>query len=161
MAKKKKNKSTYPSSIKQDEKERFLSNLKTLDDNDFLDEVDIENCKLIYSKDFYVTMAKLLKNGSTPLEAYEALGFSVELFGENRAYQAAHKAKELAKKENYGISPSDYDGSIERSKMGDLSPEEEAAYLKARVMYLEKMIEFQKKIPSLLADMNISLKPKN
>jgi hypothetical protein len=37
--------------------------------------------------------------------------------------------------------------------MGNLAPEEEIAYLKARNMYLEELIEAQKKIPSLLAEM--------
>ena len=68
-----------------------------------------------------------------------------DVLGQNRAYKAAQKAKKLALKPNYGIDPLDYDGSIERSKMGTMTKEEEAAYLKARVLYLEKVVEFQKK----------------
>ena len=90
-------------------------------------------------------MAKLLKNGKSPIEAYEALGFDTSIVGKNRAYMAAKRALKNAEKENYGISLGDYDGSIEREKMGDLSPEEELAYYKARALYLEKVVEFQKK----------------
>jgi len=41
----------------------------------------------------------------------------------------------------------DYDGSVPRELMGDLSPEEELAYLTARNLYLETVIEAQKKLP--------------
>ena len=108
-----------------------------------------------------VDCQKLLKNGKSPIEAYTALGFDTTIVGENRAYKAAQKAKKLASKPNYGIDPLDYDGSIERSKMGTMTKEEEAAYLKARVLYLEKVVEFQKKIPSILEQDGISYKPKN
>lgn len=42
-----------------------------------------------------------------------------------------------------------------------MTKEEEATYLKARVLYLEKVVEFQKKIPSILEQNGISYKPKN
>ena len=119
--------------------------IESVENNEFVDDIDINNMKFIYSKDFYVMMAKLLKNGKSPIEAYTALGFDTTIVGENRAYKAAQKAKKLASKPNYGIDPLDYDGSIERSKMGTMTKEEEAAYLKARVLYLEKVVEFQKK----------------
>lgn len=141
--------------------ENEMKILKSIDENDFVDDVDTTNMKFIYSKDFYVVMAKLLKNGKSPVEAYEALGFDTSIVGKNRAYMAAQRSLEKAKKENYGISPGDYDGSIEREKMGDLSPEEELAYYKARSLYLEKVVEFQKKIPQILADKGISLQKKN
>ena len=132
--------------------------IESLENNDFVDDIDTKNMKFIYSKDFYVALAKLLKEGKSPVEAYEALGFDTKIVGENRAYKAAQKAKALASKPNYGINPEDYDGSIERDKMGDMTIEEEAAYLKARVLYLEKVVEFQKKIPSILAAKGIYLK---
>lgn len=138
-----------------------LEIIGSIENNDFVDDIDTKNMKFIYSKDFYVAMAKLLKNGKSPVEAYEALGFDTKIVGENRAYKAAQKAKALSLKPNYGIDPLDYDGSIERDKMGELTKEEEAAYLKARVLYLEKVVEFQKKIPSILAQSGIHLKPKN
>ena len=58
------------------------------------------------------------------------------------------------------VDPSSYDGSVPRIKMGNLSPAEEMAYMKARITYLEKVIEFQKKIPSELAALRTSLKAK-
>ncbi|MGN1406396.1 MAG: HTH domain-containing protein [Erysipelotrichaceae bacterium] len=141
--------------------EKEMKILESIDDNDFVDDVDTVNMKFTYSKDFYVVMAKLLNNGKTAVEAYEALGFDTSIVGKNRAYMAAKRALKNAKKENYGISPGDYDGSIEREKMGELSPEEELAYYKARSLYLEKVIEFQKKIPQILARNGISLQEKN
>ena len=135
--------------------------IESIENNDFVDDIDINTMKFTYSKDFYVMMAKLLKNGKSPVEAYNALGFDTNIVGENRAYEAAQKAKKLALKPNYGIDPLDYDGSIERDKMGTMTKEEEAAYLKARVLYLEKVVEFQKKIPSILEQNGISFKPKN
>lgn len=141
--------------------EKEMKILQSIDDNDFVDDVDPVNMKFTYSKDFYVVMAKLLKNGKTAVEAYEALGFDTSIVGKNRAYMAAKRALKNAEKENYGISPGDYDGSIEREKMGELSPEEELAYYKARSLYLEKVVEFQKKIPQILAKNGISLQEKN
>ena len=59
----------------------------------------------------------------------------------------------------FTVDPSSYDGSVPREEMGDLAPEEELAYLKARNLYLEAIVEAQKKIPLLLADMYTSSKP--
>lgn len=129
--------------------------------NIFVADYDIHTKKLAYTKDFYVVMNKLLKNGKTAVEAYESLGFDTKKLGTDRAYAAAQRAKKLGKKKDYMISPSSYDGSVPREKMGELTTEEELAYQKARIAYLEKMVEFQKKIPSLLEEMYTSSKKKN
>lgn len=35
--------------------------IESVENNEFVDDIDINNMKFIYSKDFYVMMAKLLK----------------------------------------------------------------------------------------------------
>ena len=44
--------------------------------------------------------------------------------------------------------------------ISQMTPEEELAYQQARIIYLEKFIEFQKKIPSLLEAIHTSSKKK-
>jgi len=127
-------------------------------DNEFIADLDIKTMKLTYTKDFYVVMNKLLKNGKTAVEAYEALGFDTKKLGVDRAYAAAQRAKKLGAKKGYTVDPSSYDGSVPRDKMGELTAEEELAYQQARIIYLEKFIEFQKKLPSLLEEMYTSSK---
>lgn len=127
-------------------------------ENVFVADLDIKTMKLTYTKDFYVVMHKLLKNGKTAVEAYEALGFDTKKLGVDRAYAAAQRAKKLGAKNGYTVDPSSYDGSVPREKMGELTSEEEIAYQQARIIYLEKFIEFQKKLPSLLEEMYTSSK---
>ena len=130
-------------------------------DNDFVEDLDLESKKLHYSKNFYVAMYKLLEEEKmSPIEAYESLGFDTKKLGKNRAYRAAKQARKLGKKKGYTIDPSSYDGSVPRDKMGEMTPEEELAYQQARIIYLEKFIEFQKKIPSLLEAIHTSSKKK-
>lgn len=119
-------------------------------DNEFVE--DLIGNKIVYTKDFYILMYKKLEAGMNPLQAYEAMGFSVSKLGNNRAYAAAQRAKKLGKKGGYTIDPGNYDGSVAREKMGDLSRDEELAYMKARTIYLESMLELQKKMPSMLAE---------
>ena len=57
------------------------------------------------------------------------------------------------------VDPSRFDGSIPRDEMGDLTPEEEAAYYKARTAYLEALLELEKKVHELLAETNTSSNP--
>lgn len=119
-------------------------------DNEFVE--DLRGNKIIYTKDFYIALYKKLETGMDPLDAYEATGFSVAELGKDRAYAAAKRAKELGKKGGYTIDPGNYDGSVPREKMGELSRDEELAYMKARTLYLESMLELQKKMPSILEE---------
>lgn len=119
-------------------------------DNEFVE--DLRGNKIIYTKDFYIALYKKLEAGMDPLAAYEATGFSVAELGKDRAYAAAKRARELGKKGGYTIDPGNYDGSISREKMGELSRDEELAYMKARTLYLESVIELQKKMPSILEE---------
>lgn len=141
---------------------RKIKEADTIDDiinateNPFV--ADLQGNNLIYNKDFYIAMYKKQKEGMSPLEAYEACGFSVEKLGENRAYAAARRAMKMGEADGFTSKPSSYDGSVERELMGELTPEEELAYLKARNIYLERFIELQKKMPSILAELRTSLK---
>lgn len=119
-------------------------------DNEFVE--DLHGNNIIYTKDFYVVLYKKLEAGMDPLAAYEAMGFSVAELGKDRAYAAARRARELGQKGDYTIDPGNYDGSVPREKMGELSRDEELAYMKARTLYLESMLELQKKMPSILEE---------
>lgn len=127
-------------------------------DNPFFQ--DFHGHTIVYSKDFYIAMYKKIHDeGMTYVQAYNALGFNTKILGENRANAVGKRVMEMAKKDKlFTVDPSNYDGSVPRSEMGNLAPEEELAYLKARNIYLEELVEAQKKIPSLLADMLTSSK---
>ena len=122
-------------------------------DNEFVAELDLEKCKIIYTKDFYIALYKKLELGLNPVEAYESLGF-------NRAYNAARHARERVSQTGYTVDPANYDGSVPRELMGDLTPAEEVAYLRARNIYLESIIEAQKKMPEILQESLMFLKKK-
>lgn len=127
-------------------------------DNPFLD--TFHGHTIVYHKEFYVAMYKKIHDeGMTYVEAYNALGFDTKILGENRANSAGKRVMQMARENKlFTIDPSNYDGSVPREEMGNLAPEEEIAYLKARNMYLEELVEAQKKIPSLLAEMFTSSK---
>ena len=112
---------------------------------------------LIYTKDFYIALHKKLEAGMGAVEAYKSLGFDVNALGKERAYAAAQRAKAMEIDDMYTIDPSNYDGSATREMMGDLTPQEELAYLKARNIYLEELVELQKKMPSELEEIITSL----
>jgi hypothetical protein len=128
-------------------------------DNPFLD--TFHGHTIVYHKEFYVTMYKKIhEEGMTYVEAYNALGFDTKILGENRANSAGKRVMQMARENKlFTVDPSNYDGSVPREEMGNLAPEEEIAYLKARNIYLEELVEAQKKIPSLLAEMFTSSKP--
>jgi len=127
-------------------------------DNEFV--IGFHNDKLHYSKDFDVAMyKKITEEGLTYVEAYNALGFDTEILGENRANAAGKRIMAKARDNKlFTIDESSYDGSVSREQMGELSPEEENAYLKARNHYLEEMLIAQKKMESELEEFIISSK---
>ena len=125
--------------------------------NDLLDNPFVEavhGSRIYYKKDFYIAMYKLIHDeGKTSAEAYEQLGFKVADLGRTRAEQAGKNAMAKARENTlFTVDPASYDGSVPLSKMGNLSHEEEHAYLLARTIYLEAVIEAQKKIPSVLEE---------
>ena len=125
-------------------------------DNPFLK--DFRGRDMIYTKDFYVAMyKKISEEHMTYVAAYNSLGLSTAVLGEDRANSAGKRAMQMAREERlFTVSPSSYDGSVPRETMGAMSPLEELAYLKARNSYLEELVSAQKKLQSALADMTIS-----
>lgn len=125
-------------------------------DNPFLK--DFRGRDMIYTKDFYVAMyKKISEEHMTYVAAYNSLGFSTAVLGEDRANSAGKRAMQMAREERlFTVNPSSYDGSVPREAMGAMSPLEELAYLKARNSYLEELVSAQKKLQSALADMTIS-----
>lgn len=114
-------------------------------DNEFV--VGFKEDRLFYSKDFDVAMYKKIKEeGMTYVQAYNALGFDTDILGTDRANAAGKRVMEKARNNKlFTIDETSYDGSVPMEQMGQLSPEEERAYLKARTRYLEEMLLAQKK----------------
>lgn len=129
-------------------------------DNPFLK--DFNGSNIIYTKDFYVAMyKKISEEHMTYVSAYNSLGFSTAVLGEDRANSAGKRAMQMAREERlFTVNPSSYDGSVPREAMGTMSPQEELAYLKARNAYLEELVIAQKKLRLELAKMTISSKAK-
>ena len=123
----------------------------------FLDNTFVTGFKedrLYYSKDFDVAMyKKIYDEKMTYVEAYNALGFDTKILGENRANAAGKRVMEKARAHKlFTMDETSYDGSVSMEEMGQLTPEEERAYLKARTHYLEEMLLTQKKMQSELED---------
>ncbi len=121
-------------------------------DNEFV--AGFKEDRLFYSKDFDIAMYKKIhEEGMTYVEAYNALGFDTNILGVDRANAAGKRIMQKARDNKlFTIDESNYDGSVSIEQMGNLSPEEERAYLKARNHYLEEMIVAQKKIRAELAE---------
>ena len=149
--------------IKDDTYEEILPNYELIPflDNEFIK--DVSGSKLYYTKDFYVAMYKKIHDEDMSyVAAYNALGFDTTILGEDRANSAGKRAVEMAENHKlYTQDETNYDGTVPREMMGDLSDEEELAYLKARTHYLETMLEAQKKIQSELAMSDTFLKNVN
>lgn len=126
--------------------------IKPFLDNPFLK--DFNGRSIIYTKEFYIAMYKKIKEENmTYVEAYNSLGFSTAILGENRANSAGKRAVAMAREERlFTVTSSNYDGSVPREAMGNMSPLEELAYLKARNCYLEELISCQKKLQSELVE---------
>ena len=107
---------------------------------------DFRGDDIIYTKDFYVAMyKKISEEHMTYVAAYNSLGFSTAVLGENRANSAGKRAVQMAREDRlFTVDPSSYDGSVPREAMGAMSPAEELAYLKARNSYLEELVTAQK-----------------
>ena len=118
--------------------------IKPFLDNHFLK--DFRGDDIIYTKDFYVAMyKKISEEHMTYVAAYNSLGFSTAVLGENRANSAGKRAVQMAREDRlFTVDPSSYDGSVPREAMGAMSPAEELAYLKARNLYLEELVVAQK-----------------
>ena len=107
--------------------------------------MDYRGGRIIYSKDFYAALYKKINSDMTYVEAFEALGFSTKVLGTDRANACGKRAVKMA--EEGKLNPTDpktYDGSVPPEKMGKMTPEEELAYLRARNIYLETLVEAKK-----------------
>lgn len=112
----------------------------------FVDNVHT-NGKISYNDSFYVAMHNKIKEGKTYVEAYESLGFPIEWLGKERANACGKRAEQMAKDGTLNtLHPSLFDGSAPSDKMGldQMTQEEQLAYLKARVNYLETVQEVKK-----------------
>lgn len=140
-------------------KKRPTDMIKPFLDNPFLK--DFRGDDIIYTKDFYVAMyKKISEEHMTYVAAYNSLGFSTAVLGEDRANSAGKRAVQMAREDRlFTTAPSSYDGSVPREAMGAMSPAEELAYLKARNSYLEELVAVQKKLRSELAGMTTSSRP--
>ena len=118
--------------------------MTVIDDIDFIEDVDENINEITYSKDFFFLMNKLMKKGKSAEEAYEALGFDLKIFGEQRAKQASYKALKLAKAKGYGTRVSDFSGETSTDIIAkyNLTNEEENAFHRARFNYLENQLKF-------------------
>ncbi len=141
--------------LSEEQKNKFLFEAS---DNQYVADLDLDKKKLIYSKDFYIAMYKLIEDGFTYVQAYEKLGFDTKKLGVDRANSAGKRAKKMCSAKDYTKQSTNYNGSIPREDMGELSAEEELAYYKARNAYLESVIEVQKKTPQILEELYSSLK---
>ena len=115
--------------------------------------------RLYYSKDFDVALYKKIQQGMTYVEAYNSLGFDTKILGEDRANAVGKRVMQKAREHKlFTVDVDSYDGSVPIEDMGNMSPDEERAYLKARTHYLEEMIQAQKKMQFALEDMYSSSK---
>lgn len=105
------------------------------------------NGKISYTNAFYVAMHNKIKEGMTYAQAYDSLGLHVEWLGEDRANACGKRAEQMAREGKLKtLDPSFYDGSVPSEKMAldKMSPEEQLAYMKARVNWLETVQKVKK-----------------
>ena len=99
------------------------------------------------------SLDELVKAYSTLKAEIDLLGLPIESKKLNDEEISLYKEYQKAKDNKlFTIDASNYDGSVSMEQMGNLSPEEERAYLKARNHYLEEMLLAQKKIRSELEE---------
>lgn len=115
--------------------------------------VRFENNRITYSRDFHIEMYRRIHDlRMTYVQAYEDLGFDVGLLGTNRANAAGRRTMEMYRSNRlFAADPGDWDGTVPMGEMGDLPPEQELAYLRARNLYLEAVVKALKKTPSASA----------
>ena len=119
--------------------------------NDYVE--TIRKGKIIYTRDFYKTMANYIRADMTYVEAYKACGFNVDALGKDRANSAGKRAVAMEKDGSlYRVSPTEMNATIPLDQM-DLSKmdiEHMCAYYQARCMYLEAELEYEKEKKRLI-----------
>ena len=124
--------------------------MKIKKDNDFISSINPNTLEIEYIKDIYFFMSKLLKQGKTATEAYQELGFPLEVFGEERALKVSYKAIKLSRDEKFGTRISDFSGEYTLDPKWDLTEEELEAFYKSQIEYLaEKRVEMDKQLKEM------------
>ena len=102
-----------------------------------------------YTTKFYAEMIDRMKKGQSSTQAYEAMGFDLEILGQQRAWQAAKHAKKRQEEDRLRkVSPAQFNGSLSEENtpgFSDLTDEELLAYYQARLIYLQAVVDAQKK----------------
>lgn len=118
---------------------------KLIKDNKYVKGIT-KDSGIMYTDEFYKLLNQKLQEGIPSLDAYASFGFDIDILGENRAFAACKRAKQKAtnlKKEKITY----VNGTIPRDQMGEMTPEEELAYLRSRVLVLENIIDCKKNAP--------------
>lgn len=123
---------------------------KELEDPKF---AEYKSGKIIYSKEFYNAMFKLIESGMTYVDAYKSLGFNIDKTGTDRANSAGKRAVQMAKEGKLNTpNRKAYYGGTPSAEMDHLDPEEKLAYLEARVLYLENIEQAKKNVMQRLLE---------
>lgn len=126
-------------------------------DNPYTESIDEKMSRISYTADFNREMVRLLNEGKSPIEAYEACGYNVEKLGRNRAFKAASNAKAYVKKHpvndwrNYAVTSLD-----EIDTESEMTVRE--AQLYSMVKILQVQLEVEKKTNRQLEILNTPLK---
>lgn len=137
-----------------DEGARRISpdDLRRIEDNPYVERFDAESGRITYARGFHHALYERIHDeGMTYTDAYAALGFDLAVLGTNRALSAGRRTMEMARNNQLDRRRIRYDGSVPPDQMGQLAPDEELAYLRARNLYLEAVVRAQKKVPSASA----------
>lgn len=115
-----------------------------LKDNKYVKKIT-NDCGIMYTDEFYTELRSKINGGMDRVEAYASFGFDVDVLGENRAYAACKRAINYNRFKNIKL----VNGTIPYDEMGEMTPEEELAYLRSRVIVLEILNRAKKNAPEL------------
>lgn len=105
---------------------------------------------ITYTNEFREDFASLLNNGKTTSEIFNILGFDTKILGDKRIYSTTNRIKQMMKK-NKGFDDTRTTNSG-RSKIKDLTLEEEIEQLKHKNLLLQQENEFLKKMKFLVKE---------
>ncbi len=115
--------------------------------------------QIIYSDDFYPAMYEKIRAGMTYVEAYNASGFDTALLGVNRANNVGKRVMAAAKAGKLA-DPAKFDGSkpMDWEKVLQKSVYEQNAWLTARILYLEEVLEARQYVTLKIGGENYNFK---
>lgn len=117
------------------------------------------NGKISYKNAMYVAMHNRIEKGMTYVQAFDDMGLHSEWLGKERANACGKRDEQMAREGKLKtLDPSFYDGSVPSEKMAldKMSPEEQLAYMKARVNWLETVEKVKKIALSRYAENHMS-----